>query len=537
MTIASVILAALACAELPLYISNHDQLPLRRVVHQIVGRTNVVYDANGALELVEGEALAFYVKDSANVTIRNVRIDYARPCMTEARVARFDGGKTVVSIDAKRFPCVMKDGCLEMSGPGWTNAVCAARVFDGVTGVQIPGVPDIPFDGKASLLADGTVELEKDFSGFGIGVKPGDVIVLRPRRRPYPAIFVDGSRDVVLEDVVVHDACGMALVAQRSENVSWRGTKPPGTRTSGVFPREGCYASTHADATHFSNVKGLAAVENCLFSGMMDDAINVHSTCLSIQKVLGQRSIRCRYMHPQAVGFDVFRPGETLRFIRGPTLENGPVCKVAGVVWHDAREVTLTLDSVLPDGFGEGDAVENADWQPAVVFRGNVVCNNRARGALFTTPHPVLVESNVFHDVTGCAILFAGDSSYWYESGACRDVAIRHNVFSNCCTAASNIGFSKGILSFYPSIRNLGSQKAFYHGGIVIEDNAFYTFDVPLLFAISTENLVWRRNKVVYDGSLESWGKPPFIAIRCRDIAVDGKPVADTPPPRSCGLL
>ena len=49
---------------------------------------------------------------------------------------------------------------------------------------------------------------------------------------------------------------------------------------------------------------------NCLFEGMMDDAMNVHSTCLMITNVLSQNSIRCRYMHHQAVGFEVFRPGE-----------------------------------------------------------------------------------------------------------------------------------------------------------------------------------------------------------------------------------
>lgn len=43
---------------------------------------------------------------------------------------------------------------------------------------------------------------------------------------------------------------------------------------------------------------------------MMDDAINVHSTCLGIQEVVDSHTLRCRYMHRQAVGFEVFLPGE-----------------------------------------------------------------------------------------------------------------------------------------------------------------------------------------------------------------------------------
>ena len=81
------------------YISNHDQSPTHRVIHPIVGKTNFVYDAKGALELVKGEAIAFLVRDCENVTIRNLRLDYARPMMTETKIAGFEGGKTILEYD------------------------------------------------------------------------------------------------------------------------------------------------------------------------------------------------------------------------------------------------------------------------------------------------------------------------------------------------------------------------------------------------------------------------------------------------------
>lgn len=65
-----------------------------------------------------------------------------------------------------------------------------------------------------------------------------------------------------------------------------------------------------ADATHFSNTRGGIVVEKALFEGMMDDAINVHSTCLGVMEVVDSHTLKCKYMHRQAVGFEVFLPGE-----------------------------------------------------------------------------------------------------------------------------------------------------------------------------------------------------------------------------------
>jgi len=526
-----------APAELPLFISNHDQRPSHRVVHPIVGLTNFVYDAKGALETIRGEAIAFCVKDCANVTIRNVRIDWERPCLTEAKMLGFGAGTTHVAIDRTLYPYVIADGRLQMTGPGWTNAVYKAKLYDGRTREHLPEVGDVPYDGTARELSDGTVELQKDFSSFGTGLKEGDVIVLRPRLRDFPAIVVQNSKDVVLEDVIVHDAKGMGLVAQCSENVTWRGTKTVRDKTSGVFPRPGAYASTQADASHFSNVKGVVTVENCWFEGMMDDAINVHSTCLAVTNVLGARTLACHYAHAQSVGFDVFRLGETLRFLRGSVMATGPEAKVVAVRRFGPRAVEIDLAEDVPTGWGVGDAVENADLQPSADFRGNVVCRNRARGGCFTTPRPVLIESNLFDRVTGTALLFAGDGRRWFESGACRDVTIRGNVFSNCCTCAGYHGHSHGIIAISPNVSDFAHVRRGYHRNFRIERNDFVGLDVPLLFAEAADDIVFRDNRIRYGGRYRGHELPPTILRGCRNVEVDGRLVAGTTEPFAAGRM
>ena len=517
-----------APAEMSLWVSNHDQRPSRRVIHPIVGQTNFVYDAQGVLERIRGESIAFCVKDCENVTIRNARIDWERPSLTEAKVVGFGEGTTRVAIDRSVFPFTIANGRLQMAGPGWTNAIHKAKLYDGRTREHIPEVGDVSYDGAARELPDGTVELLKDFSPFGTGLTEGDVIVFRPRLRDFPAIVVQNSRNVVLEDVIVHDAKGMGLVAQCSENVTWRGTKTACDRTSGVFPRPGAYASTHADASHFSNVKGAVTVENCWFDGMMDDAINVHSTCLAVTNVLGRRTLACHYAHAQTVGFDIFRVGDTLRFLRGSVMETGPEVKVAAVRRYGPRAVEITLAEDVQAGWGVGDAVENADWQPTAVFRGNVVCRNRARGGCFTTPHSVLIESNLFDLVTGTALLFAGDGRFWFESGACRDVTIRGNVFSNCCTCARYHGHSHGVIAISPNVSDFASVRRGYHRNFRIERNEFFGLDAPLLFAEAADGIVFRDNRIGYTGRYRGHELPPYVLRCCRNVEIDGRPLPGT---------
>ena len=121
--------------------------------------------------------------------------------------------------------------------------------------------------------------------------------------------------------------------------------------------------------------------------------------------------------------------------------------------------------------------IENLTWTPEVVFSNNIIRNNRARGALFSTPKKVICEDNTFDHTHGTAILLCGDCNGWYETGACKEVIIRNNKFINSLTAQYQ--FTNAIISIYPEIPNLEEQEKFFHSGIVIEGNTFETFDRP----------------------------------------------------------
>lgn len=506
-----------------LWISNHTDFPGRRVLVDFTGRTNFTYDAKGATLTVRDPAIALHLKNCRNVTVRNLTIEWERPVLTEARITGFAEGETRVRIDRSRYPYTVKDGRLLVVGPGRCEPIRAVRFLDGKTFAPVRLTGDTPFrDTRVREEPDGTVAILADYSREGVGLRVGDILVLRPFDRPYPAVFVEDSSGVVFEDVIIRDAFGMGLIAQMSDDITWRGTGRADDRTSGVIARPGSHVTMHADASHFSNCGGQVTVENCWFEGMMDDAINVHSTCVQITNVLSDSSVRCVFRHHQAIGFTLFRAGDRVRLIRSLTNEEGPVLPLNAVRRIADDVVELDFASRLPAGFGAGDTLENADYQCAATFRGNVVRNNRARGVLFTTPGKVICSSNRFEHCCGSAVVIASDAARWFESGHCRDVEIADNVISNCLAAGyGSHGSAYGIISIDPVVRDLAAQREYCHRNIRIFGNEIFTHDVTLLFARSATELVWSNNVVHVNDVLPSWRRPMFVMERCGTFAAD----------------
>ena len=160
--------------------------------------------------------------------------------------------------------------------------------------------------------------------------------------------------------------------------------------------------------------------------------------------------------------------------------------------------------------------VENLTWTPTVYFAKNVVRNNRARGALFSSPRHTVCENNLFDHTSGTAILLCGDCNGWYESGSCKDVIIRKNKFINALT--SYYQFTNAVVSIYPEIPRLGEQKQYFHSNIVIENNQFITFDEPILYAKSVDGLIFRKNKIKRSKSYAPfhWNKEAFKMERVK---------------------
>ena len=511
------------------YISNHDQDNPKHVAVVLEGLKNFRiagrdHKDGGACFMMNGRMLPIAMVGCENCTIENVQIDTRVPQITQVEVLENDienGSITYRMAPYANYRIV--NGRLVTYGSNWELVPCAGIAFDGKTGHLVYNTSDI------WVGVNDVVEVEPQVIRApwrDARLVPGTVIAMRSYARPTPGIFVSNCKGAALECVNVHYAEGMGLLAQTCENIE--------LSNFCVTPREGSgrYFTTQADATHFSGCKGLINSVNGLYSGMMDDAINVHGTYLRVVQRLDDNTLVGRYMHAQAYGFYWGGTGDSVQFVRSDVMEITGGNRVVYIEPYDkeqlagCKEFKIKFEKPLPADIANGNyGIENLEWTPEVYFAGNTIRNNRARGALFSTPKSTLVENNLFDHTSGTAILLCGDCNGWFETGACRDVVIRNNRFVNALT--SMFQFTNGIISIYPEIPDLASQTKYFHGGdgkgVVIEDNVFETFDAPIVYAKSLDGLVFRGNRIIQNNGYEPfhWNRYRFLFDKVAGVTIE----------------
>lgn len=483
------------------YISNHDQTNPKKVGIALEDMKNLTLDGQGSEFVFHGRMLPVSLLRSENCLLKNFSIDFENPHIAQVKIVENDPQDGIVFEPAPWVDYrIAKDSIFEAYGEGWTMRHSWGIAFDGDTKHLVYNTSDIGCPTKgASEVAPRRIHAPgwKDAR-----LVPGTVVAMRGWGRPTSGIFLSHDVNTTIENVKVHYAEGMGLLAQLCENIT---LEKFGVCLKGdADPR---YFTTQADATHFSGCKGKIVSCNGLYEGMMDDAINVHGTYLKVVKRVDDRTLVGRYMHGQSWGFEWGCPGDEVQFIRSNTMELvGKQNKIISIRPYDkeqtegAREFLITfqepVDQVINEQSGFG--IENLTWTPEVLFSGNVIRNNRARGSLFSTPRKTIVENNLFDHTSGAAILLCGDCNGWFETGACRHVIIRKNRFVNALT--NLFQFTNAVISIYPEIPDLKGQQQYFHGGpeggIVIEDNEFETFDAPILYAKSVDGLVFRNNTI-----------------------------------------
>lgn len=506
------------------YISNHDQDNPKIVGIPAENLENVTIEGNGSNFVFHGRMLPLALVGSTGCELKNFSIDFDIPQIQQVKVLKNDTlARTILLEIAPWVRYEVANNRFYAYGEGWKWTPTSGIAFEGKSRHIVYNTSDISTPLRnVEEVAPNTI-LVKEWKNPKL--IPGTVIALRSWHRPAPGIFMSHNLNTKLSNIQVHYAEGMGLLAQLCENIymdrfsiSLKGDNDPR------------YFTTQADATHFSGCKGIIVSENGLYEGMMDDAINVHGTYLKVTKRTNDYTLQARYMHDQSWGFEWGRATDKVQFIRSKTMEvfdnENEIASIKPIdqpTNKGARVFEITFKNPLSSEIteNEGFGIENLTWTPEVIFRNNIIRNNRARGSLFSTPKRTIVENNFFDHTSGSAILLCGDSNGWYETGACREVIIKGNRFVNALT--NYFQFTNAIISIYPEIPDLKAQKKYFHGGIVIENNSFETFDKPLVYAKSVDGLIFRNN--IVKGNKEypafHWNRSPFLFERVINYKIE----------------
>lgn len=511
-------------SEREYYISNHDQDNPKLVGLAFENMKNVVFDGQGSELVFHGRMLPISLLNSENCTLKNFHIDFENPHISQVKVLAND---TVCgSITYEVAPWVeyeVRDSAFVVKGEGWEHTPSWGIAFEEKTKRLVYTTSDIAVG--TSGITEVSPRVIRCDQWKNSKLTPGTVVVMRSYGRPTPGVFLSSSTNTVLENIQVHYAEGMGLLAQMSENITLDGFSV--CLRGDDDPR---YFTAQADATHFSGCRGMIRSVGGLYEGMMDDAINVHGTYLKVQKRIDDKTLIGEYMHGQAYGFVWGYPGDVVQYVNSNTMELiGSENRIATIeavdkpTPHGAKQFKISFEDALDPAISEASVcgIENLTWTPEVYFADNTIRNNRARGSLFSTPRPTVVERNLFDHTSGTAILLCGDCNGWFETGACRDVVIRDNKFVNALT--NMFQFTNAVISIYPEIPDLQNQQKYFHSNIVIENNTFDTFDAPILYAKSVDGLIFRNNTIKqnHDYPAFHWNTHRFFFQRVKNAQLE----------------
>lgn len=261
--------------------------------------------------------------------------------------------------------------------------------------------------------------LIKDDGRFDVGSEFYTVHTYHSR----PAILIEYSCNITLQDISIHSQPGMGIVGNRSENITLNSVN--------IVPSDGHKISTNTDATHFTSIKGKLIIENCRFVGCGDDFTNVHGY---YQKIIERVWPRICYIqektpdgtHAQTLDYpDV---GDILELSDFRTLKTIDSFKVVDVEsLPNEWKCKVTLDHDLPDNT-KNTVMCDVTRLPEVEIRGCYAANHYARGAMIKT-RCAIIEQNVFCNIDSTAIVVASEAS-WYEGANPQNIVIRNNVIT-----------------------------------------------------------------------------------------------------------
>lgn len=499
-------------------LSNSDVLPLRTLGLWMQGMENCVLTGNGARLLFAGQMQPVTVDGCRNIRMEDFVIDWEKPLVAEGVVVNFGEDFADLFIDPTAFPHRFVNDWIEFdTGAGqWYPLNRQSQIqFDGVNRCVTRDSGDNFGPQRMEALGDAVYRI---YSWHPVKTNLGNVFVLRHNARQHAGIFTEKCEDITFRNITVHSCGGLGCLAQFCRNLTYDGVNFLPNRAAGRLVANG-----RDDGMHITCCSGEIVITRCSFVGLMDDPINVHGCCVTSDEAVDSRTLRCRYRHEQACGFRYWaEEGEEIAFIQRDNMSRIGTAAVKAYVLEDLQTFRLEFAEDLPEEIlalaraGDLLALDNLSHTAAFTCTENRFGSCRARGILVSTPRPVKICRNYFAS-SGSAILVAGDSNYWFESGECRDVEIADNVFTDVCLS-SMYQFCDGVISICPVVPKPDVAKPF-HKNIRITGNVFDTPDTPVLYAYSCGGLIFTGNRIFHSPGADRW-HPGSWRIRlqhCRD--------------------
>lgn len=473
---------------------------------------NLHIDAAGVKLIMTHWDAGLHVNKADGLTLSGFTVDYDPLPISQGVI-------TAVNDDATSYELVMDEGYDTLENFGDTPHM---HLFDPKTRLWKSGVWDL-YAKEVKLLPGRKISVTLNDPEPNMVV--GDLVAFDIRKRTAMNITRSLGENT-FKDITFLSAPGLAIcgrnceAAQRFVNIKiTRGPRPAGAKTDRLM-------SSSADGINFAYCRVGPIIENCDFSFMGDDSVNVHGAALPVMQTPDSRTFIIAKLYNNDVLAKIVQPGDPIRIMARDTFaieQHAKVVKIepladdfmtmnipqfkADFFPSTLRKssVSYTLFRVTIDQEHHAKPEQNIVDFPTFNCAGYIVKNNyfhdhRGRG-LRVMGNDGLIEGNTFERIAQTAISIGTEYGYWSEAGWVENITIRNNIIRDV---------NRGRNAANDGTMVLGAIGSFIHTNV------------------KTPPFLGHRKIVIQNNTIDGSGTAGIHIYAADDVTITGNTIANT---------
>ena len=377
--------------------------------------SNILIEGNGAEIIIHDPLKGFFsVFKSKNIIVKDLFIDYDPLPFTQGKVVAVD-------LEQRTFDFKVDEGFPSLKSEMFQKA---SRVWGMLMDANIPGklkdrAPNLYKAKSIKELSSNIFRIKINSLRLLKHIEVGDLYVHLARSNGKTIFKSSSSKNITYLNVTSYSSPAGSYSAFNMEEWNIIGCQ--------VKMKTGRIHSANADCVHVNGGTFGPWIENSLFEGYSDDAINMKATKAHILEQISPTELVVKQTVKKGDVIRIFNPRKGILIGKFEVIENEFLGNAKmHITLNNPIGQKLEVGSTKKHDIAYLDTKSNESF----VIRNNTFRNARRYGILLQNSFGI-IERNVFQNLSQSAISI-NNGVDWGEGFIAHNITINQNIFNNC---------------------------------------------------------------------------------------------------------